>query len=360
MIPSKTRRRAEATTRPEGGNTPGGGREPLDVAVVGAGSWGTALASLLSSKGYGVTLWSRGPEVADFINQRHENPVYMPGTPLPKDLTATTDMPTAVEDAGLVLMVVPSHAMRETALRAAPYVGRDALVVSATKGIEDETSKTMFDVLVDVVGGPERIAVISGPSFAAEVAAGQPTVIVAAARSESVAQQIQHAFASPNVRVYRSTDVVGVEIGGVVKNIMAICTGVSDGLGYGHNARAAIITRGLAEIMRLAVAMGARPETLAGLSGIGDLVLTCTGDLSRNRQLGLRIGRGEKVDEILRGMRMVAEGVRNTRAVKRLADRCGIEMPIVEVAYRVLYESLSPSDALGELFGRSLKPEFAD
>jgi glycerol-3-phosphate dehydrogenase (NAD(P)+) len=183
-------------------------------------------------------------------------------------------------------------------------------------------------------------------------------VVVAAARNEPVAERVQHAFASPNMRVYRSTDVVGVEIGGVVKNIMAICTGVSDGLGYGNNARAAIITRGLAEIMRLAEALGARPETLAGLSGIGDLVLTCTGDLSRNRQLGLRIGRGEKVEDILRGMRMVAEGVRNTRAVKRLADRSNVEMPIVEVAYRVLYEGLSPKEALGELFGRSLKPEF--
>jgi glycerol-3-phosphate dehydrogenase (NAD(P)+) len=332
--------------------------EALDIGVVGAGSWGTALASLLASKDYRVTLWSRGSEVADLVNQKHENPVYLPGVPLPENLAATTDMRAAVESAGLVLMVVPSHAMRETASRAAPYIRSDALVVSATKGIEDETSKTMFDVLADVVGGPERIAVISGPSFATEVAGGMPTVIVAAARTENVAQRIQHVFASPNVRVYRSTDVVGVEIGGVVKNIMAICTGVSDGLGYGHNARAAIITRGLAEIMRLAVAMGARTETLAGLSGIGDLVLTCTGDLSRNRQLGLRIGRGEKVADILRGMRMVAEGVRNTRAVKRLADRCGIEMPIVEVAYRVLYEDLSPSDALGELFGRSLKAEF--
>jgi glycerol-3-phosphate dehydrogenase (NAD(P)+) len=263
-----------------------------------------------------------------------------------------------VTGADLVLMVVPSHAMRETAERAKDHVGHDALVVSATKGIEDETSKTMFEVLTDVLGCPERIGVISGPSFAAEVVTGQPTVIVAAARDESVAERIQHVFASLNVRVYRSTDVVGVEIGGVVKNIMAICTGVSDGLGYGSNARAAIITRGLAEIMRLAEALGARPETLAGLSGIGDLVLTCTGDLSRNRQLGLRIGRGEKVEDILRGMRMVAEGVRNTRAVKRLADRCKVEMPIVEVAYRVLYEGLSPREALGELFGRSLKAEF--
>jgi glycerol-3-phosphate dehydrogenase (NAD(P)+) len=268
-------------------------------------------------------------------------------------------MEAAVCDAGLVLMVVPSHAMRETATKAAAFVAPSALVVSATKGIEDETAKTMVDVLADVIGNAGRIGVISGPSFAAEVATGQPTVVVAAAHDDMVAERIQHIFASPNMRVYRTTDVVGVEIGGVVKNIMAICTGVAEGLGYGLNTRAAIITRGLAEIMRLAVALGARPETLAGLSGIGDLVLTCTGDLSRNRQLGLRIGRGERVDDILRGMRMVAEGVRNTKAVKALADRAGIEMPIVEVAYRVLHEGMPAAEALGELFGRSLKPEFA-
>jgi glycerol-3-phosphate dehydrogenase (NAD(P)+) len=351
-------RAKEKTTNPEALTSSADESRSLKVAVIGAGSWGTALASLLAYKGNGVTIWSRGSEVADLINHRHENRVYLPGFSLPETLKATTDIQAAVGDAELVLMVVPSHAMRETAMRVAPHVRADAIVVSATKGIEDETSKTMFEVLTDVIGDPQRIGVLSGPSFAAEVVSGQPTVVVAAARDESVAQSIQHVFASPNVRVYRSTDVVGVEIGGVVKNIMAICTGVSDGLGYGHNTRAAIITRGLAEIMRLAVALGARPETLAGLSGIGDLVLTCTGDLSRNRQLGLRIGRGEKVADILRGMRMVAEGVRNTKAVKRLADRCGIEMPIVEVAYRVLYEGMPPEEALGELFGRSLKAEF--
>jgi glycerol-3-phosphate dehydrogenase (NAD(P)+) len=328
------------------------------VAVIGAGSWGTALAGLLSAKGLNVTLWSRGAEVALLINEHHENRIYLPGVALPATLRATTEMATAVAGAELAVMVVPSHAMRETAELAAPFVQKNALVVSATKGIEDETSKTMFEVLVDVLGDRDRVGVISGPSFAAEVASGHPTVVVAAALDDAIAQRIQHAFASPNLRVYRSTDVIGVEIGGVVKNIMAICTGVAEGLGYGLNTRAAIITRGLAEIMRLAVALGARPETLAGLSGIGDLVLTCTGDLSRNRQLGLRIGRGEKVEDILRGMRMVAEGVRNTKAVKHLAARAGVEMPIVEVAYRVLYERMPPDQVLGELFGRSLKPEF--
>jgi len=328
------------------------------VAVVGAGSWGTALANLLATNGHDVTLWSRGDEVADFVNRKHENSVYLPGIRLHETLKATTALDTAVRGAGTIVMVVPSHAMRATAQLAAASIARDAVVVSASKGIEDESCKTMFDVIAESVGDASRIGVLSGPSFAAEVAAGQPTVVVAAGATQELAERIQADFASLTLRVYSSTDVVGVEIGGVVKNIMAIATGVCDGLGFGHNARAATITRGLAEITRLAVALGARPETLAGLSGVGDLVLTCTGDLSRNRQLGLRIGRGEKVADILAGMRMVAEGVRNTKAVRTLAQRQGIELPIVDVTYSVLYEGLAPEQALARLFSRSLKPEF--
>ncbi len=331
---------------------------PERVAVVGAGSWGTALGSLLVKNGHEVRLWSRGAEVANLINRDHENRIYLPGIRLPESLRATTNMEEALAGATFVVMVVPSHAMRETVERAAPHLPPDATIVSASKGIEDGSSKTMFQVILDCVGGPERIGVLSGPSFAAEVAAGLPTVVVAAARTMEKAEHIQRTFAGANFRVYSSTDVVGVEIGGVVKNIMAIATGVSDGLGYGDNARAALITRGLAEIRRLAAALGARPETLSGLSGIGDLVLTCTGDLSRNRQFGLRLGRGETVEEILGSMRMVAEGVRNTKAVKELGEQLGIELPIVEVAYQVLYEGLPPRDALGRLFSRSLKPEF--
>jgi len=328
------------------------------VAVVGAGSWGTALANVLASNGDETVLWSRGSEVADFINGKHVNRVYLPGIQLDERLRATTDLAQAVDGATLVVMVVPSHAMRETIELAAPHLHDKSLIVSASKGIEDESCKTMFDVIDDTISAPDRIGVISGPSFAAELAGGQPTVVVAAAQEHSVAERIQNAFAATMLRVYSSTDVIGVEIGGVVKNVMAIATGVADGLGHGHNARAATITRGLAEITRLAVALGARRETLSGLSGVGDLVLTCTGDLSRNRQLGLRIGRGEKVEDILSGMRMVAEGVRNTKTVKTLADRCGIELPIVDVTYRVLYEGLPPDQALEQLFSRSLKPEF--
>lgn len=328
------------------------------AAVIGAGSWGTALANLLCANGHEVVLWSRGQEVADLINRKRENAVYLPGIRVHDELKATTSMEQALAGAATVLMVVPSHAMRTTAAAAAPFMRADAVVVSASKGIEDETCKTMFEVIADEVGLAERIAVLSGPSFAAEVAIGQPTVVVAAAQTQALAERVQADFASLTLRVYSSTDVIGVEIGGVVKNIMAIATGVSDGLGYGHNARAATITRGLAEIMRLAGSMGARTETLAGLSGVGDLVLTCTGDLSRNRQLGLRIGRGEKIADILAGMRMVAEGVRNTKTVKALATRQGIELPIVDVTYSVLYEDLPAEQALARLFGRSLKPEF--
>jgi len=326
--------------------------------VVGAGSWGTALANLLATNGHKTVLWSRGDEVAALVNRKHENTVYLPGIRLAPDLIATTELRDAVFGADLVVMVVPSHAMRATIAAASGFLSDTTVVVSASKGIEDESCKTMFDVIADETGVPDRIAVLSGPSFAAEVAAGQPTVVVAAAKSQALAERVQADFASLTLRVYSSTDVIGVEIGGVVKNIMAIATGVSDGLGFGHNARAATITRGLAEIMRLATSLGARPETLAGLSGVGDLVLTCTGDLSRNRQLGIRIGRGEKIDDILSGMRMVAEGVRNTKAVKTLAARQGIELPIVDVTYSVLYEGLAPEQALARLFGRSLKPEF--
>ncbi len=313
---------------------------------------------MLAKNGHETTIWSRGAEVADTINEKHENKVYLPGIKLPEGLRSTSDLRDALSGAELVLAVVPSHAMRETMQRAAEFISRDALVVSASKGIEDGTFETMFEVLAESVGGEDRIGVISGPSFAAEVATEVPTVVVAAARTEPVAEKIQTAFANDRLRVYRSTDIVGVEIGGVVKNVMAIATGASDGLKFGHNARAATITRGLAEITRLAVALGAEKETLYGLSGLGDLVLTCTGDLSRNRQLGLRLGRGENIEGILEGMRMVAEGVRNTRAVKELADRHGVEMPIVNATYKVLYEGMAPEECLAELFGRPLKPEF--
>lgn len=332
----------------------------MKVCVIGAGSWGTALANLLANKvGFNVLLWSRGAEVADAINKKHQNSVYLPGIPLAESLRATTTLSEALEGAELVVTVVPSHAMRETMREAAPHLSPDALVVSASKGIEDETLETMCDVVSAEVGGAERVGALSGPSFAAEVAGRKPAVVVAAAADEDAATRIQEAFNESMLRVYRSTDLVGVELAGVVKNVMAIATGVADGMNQGLNARAATITRGLAEIVRLGESMGARQETFLGLAGVGDLVLTCTGDLSRNRQVGLRIGRGETMEQIQDGMRMVAEGVRNTRAVRSLAQRQGVEMPIVESVYRVLYEGLAPEQAVSELLSRSLKAEFS-
>ncbi|MFT4571472.1 MAG: glycerol-3-phosphate dehydrogenase (NAD(P)+) [Hyphomicrobiaceae bacterium] len=330
------------------------------VGVIGAGSWGTALAALLAGKGYETTIWSRGSEVADSINKRHTNQVYLPDLKLPETLKATTDLATALQGAELIVCVVPSGAMRETMRSAAAFISDEAIVVSASKGIEDDSLKTMHEVIGEEIGHPNRVGAVSGPSFAAEVVRDDmPTVVVAAASTDEVAARIQEYFnVEHRMRAYRSTDLIGVELGGVVKNVMAIATGVSDGLGYGLNARAATITRGLAEIMRLAVAMGAKPETMAGLAGVGDLVLTCTGDLSRNRRVGLRLGAGETLEEVQDGMRMVAEGVRNTKAVKALAAREGVDMPIVDCVYQVLYEGMKPQQALVELFGREPKPEF--
>lgn len=332
----------------------------IKVAVIGAGSWGTALAALLAGKGYDTTIWSRGEEVATSINRRHQNRVYLPDLKLPENLKATTDLAQALEGAELVVAVVPSLAMRSTMQKAAPHIAADALVVSASKGIEDETLKTMHEVISEEVGNRSRVGVLSGPSFASEVVCDEmPTVVVAAAESEETAERIQRLFSVPRrMRVYSSSDVLGVELAGVVKNVMAIATGVSDGLGYGLNSRAATITRGLAEIIRLGMKLGAKPETFSGLAGVGDLVLTCTGDLSRNRRVGIELGRGHSIEEIIGSMRMVAEGVRNTKAVRRLAERAEVEMPIVECVYKVLYEGMKPEAALDELFGRDLKPEF--
>jgi glycerol-3-phosphate dehydrogenase (NAD(P)+) len=331
------------------------------VGVIGAGSWGTALAALLAGKGYDTTIWSRGEEVATSINRRHQNKIYLPDLKLPESLKATTDLAVALTGAELVVAVVPSLAMRATMRDAAPHIGADALVVSASKGIEDETLKTMHDVISEEVGNPSRVGVLSGPSFASEVVRDEmPTVVVAAADNEATAERIQEHFSVPRrMRVYSSSDVLGVELAGVVKNVMAIATGVSDGLGYGLNSRAATITRGLAEMIRLGTKLGAKSETFSGLAGVGDLVLTCTGDLSRNRRVGIELGKGHSIEEIMESMRMVAEGVRNTKAVRTLALQAGVEMPIVECVYKVLYENMNPEEALDELFGRDLKPEFA-
>ena len=331
----------------------------MRVTVLGGGSWGTALATLLATGDqHRVGLWVRSAELAGEMGTARENRRYLPGVALPPALEVTSAIDQALEGAGLVVAVPPSHAMREVMELARAHVPPGAVVVSASKGVERTTFKNMSTVLADVLPQHDvRVAVLSGPGFAAEVAAGLPTAVTAAAADEAVARQVQEAFTRPWFRVYTSTDVVGVELGGAVKNVIALAAGVSDGLGLGHSSRAALITRGLAEITRLAVRLGADARTLSGLSGLGDLVVTCTGDLSRNRSVGLRLGRGERLDAILGGMSMVAEGVRNTRSVYELAQSVGVDMPITEQVYLLLYEGKSPRQVVGDLMTRQPKAE---
>lgn len=332
--------------------------EAARIAVVGAGSWGTALAALLTRKGHDVVLWSFEEEVAGSVNAEHANP-YLEGVPLPERLVASTDMEAVVDGARVVLSVSPSQFVRRVMAGAAPHISDDALVVSASKGIELDTGRRMDEVLAELL--PEqvmaRFCVLSGPSFAAEVAAEAPTAVVVASRAPDAARRIQEIFQTTNFRVYTNPDVVGVELGGALKNIIALAAGVTAGLGFGHNTMAALITRGLAEITRLGVAMGADKATFSGLAGMGDLVLTCTGDLSRNRTVGYRLGQGEGLEEILADMTAVAEGIKTAEAVHRLARRHGVEMPITEQVYAIVHEGRSPSEALRTLMLRDPKPE---
>jgi glycerol-3-phosphate dehydrogenase (NAD(P)+) len=329
------------------------------AAVIGAGSWGTALANLLAAKGTRTTIWSYEQDVADDINGAHANRKYLDGIDLHPSLRATPDMAQALRGADLVLSVSPSHVVRQVMAQAAEHMEPGALVVSASKGIENESLKTMDAVLADVL--PASISrsacFLSGPSFAREVGLRYPTAVTMASEDAEAAVRAQAAFQTPYFRVYTSDDVRGVELGGSVKNVIAIAAGVVEGLGYGFNTQAALITRGLAEIMRLGAALGADPRTLAGLAGIGDLILTSMGGLSRNRTVGVELGKGRSLDDILGGMVMVAEGVRTARSTRDLARREGVEMPIVEGVYALLFEGLSARDAIEQLMMREPKPE---
>jgi len=330
------------------------------IGVVGAGSWGTALAKMLTEAGHRVRIWAFEPEVSLSINEAHENALYLPGIELPGDLRGTSDLQEAVAGCDVVVSVSPSHVVRAVMSDAKRHLAGTPYVVSATKGVEDSSLLTMAGVLAEVLGPAfkERICALSGPSFAREVAARIPTAVTLAAATQEVSEVVQKMFNTPYFRVYSSSDLVGVEIGGAVKNIIAVAAGVSDGLGFGASTRAALITRGLAETVRLAVRLGADPLTLSGLAGLGDLVLTCTGDLSRNRTVGLRLGRGETIDQILRDMKMVAEGIKNTKSVRALAGKVQVEMPITEQMYAVLYEGKSPRQVVTDFMARGLKAEF--
>ncbi|HZO19483.1 MAG TPA: NAD(P)H-dependent glycerol-3-phosphate dehydrogenase [Gemmatimonadaceae bacterium] len=328
----------------------------MRATVVGAGAWGTALADLLARNGETVTLWAYEPDVVKSINSSRENRRFLADATLHEGVRATGDLEAAVRGVDLIIFVTPSHVLRGIAKRAASAVDDRATLVVASKGIERETLALMTDVVSQEM--PRRPVVgLSGPSFAREVVQRQPTAVVAASRAREAAEQVQAALSSDAFRVYTHTDVLGVELGGSLKNVMAIATGMAEGLGLGYNPRAALITRGLAEMTRLGVALGADPLTFAGLAGIGDLVLTCTGALSRNRQLGMEIGQGNRLDDLLAGRETVAEGVYTTQSARALASREEIDMPIVAAVYRILFEGSDPRAAIGDLMTRELRAE---
>ena len=330
------------------------------IGVVGAGSWGTTLANLLARNGNAVTLWSFEEDVTAAIAETGENSVYLPGVALSDNLTATSELAEALEGVRMVLSVSPSQHVRRVMKDAAPHIPEDALVVSASKGIETSTLETMAEVLEEALPHTRarRHCFLSGPSFAAEVAREHPTAVTVASRDPAAARRAQELFQADYFRVYTSHDVTGVELGGALKNVMALAAGMVAGLGFGHNTMAALITRGLAELTRLALTMGASERTLAGLSGMGDLILTCTGDLSRNRTVGVELGKGRTLNEVLGEMRMVAEGVETTRATHELAQREGIDMPIVAQVHAVLFEERAPAEAVKTLMLREPKAEF--
>jgi len=332
---------------------------PSDIGVVGAGGWGTALAKVLADKGERVTLWCHGADSFREIVGTRVNRSYLPEILLPTNIKATQSLDETVSDKHLVICAVPSHVVREVFAQVASSVAAETIILCGTKGLEEGSLKTMGELLSDLFGTARqaRHAFLSGPTFAIEVARQLPAAVTVAARDEQVARSIQQILSTQNLRVYTSSDVIGVQMGGVVKNVIAIAAGISDGLNLGQNSRAALITRGLAEITRLAVLMGADPLTLAGLPGLGDLILTCTGDLSRNRAVGLQIASGKNLQEIIASTRAVAEGVRNTRSVRMLAERLGVDLPIVEQMHQVLYSRKTPADAVRDLMLRSLKPE---
>jgi glycerol-3-phosphate dehydrogenase (NAD(P)+) len=327
----------------------------MNVAVLGGGSWGTALAAHLARSAHAVRLWVHDPDLARQVAGRHENPRYLPGLALPP-LLATSDLAQALAGAEIAMVAVPSEFCRPTYRALRPSLEADTLLVSATKGLELHTLRRMSEVAMEEAPG-HPVAVLSGPSFALEVAQGQPTTVVVASDDLKVAEGVQRAVSSRTFRAYSSDDVRGVELGGALKNVIAIAAGIVDGLGYGHNTVAALITRGLAEMTRLAVALGARPDTLSGLAGLGDLVLTCTGALSRNRRVGQALGAGRSLEQALRDLDMVAEGVRTTVAACALAEAAGVEMPIARQMRAVLYEGKPPRDGVEELMLRSLKRE---
>ncbi|MBF5043614.1 NAD(P)-dependent glycerol-3-phosphate dehydrogenase [Aggregicoccus sp. 17bor-14] len=331
----------------------------MRATVIGSGSFGTALANVLATNCSQVQMWAREPELVQAINTRHENPTYLPGIPIASNVRASHSLQEALAGADLVVAATPSHATRDVMGQALPHLPQGVPIITVAKGIENDTLLTMTEVLEDCLPDAYHpyIAVLSGPSFAKELAQRLPTVVTIASHWDKVAQRCQRAFQTETFRSYTSSDVVGVQYGGALKNVIAIAAGIADGIGMGHNARSALITRGLAEIARIAVSRGANPLTLSGLSGMGDLVLTCTGELSRNRKVGMELGRGRPLAEVLGDMNQVAEGVKTAKSARDLSVRTGVELPICNQVYAIAYEGKSPKAAVVELMTRQPKSE---
>ena len=331
----------------------------MRIGVIGAGSWGTTLANLLAKKGFITALWVYEEELIPSIATKKENHLYLPGIELDGNIVPTGSLQEACHNKDIILNVTPSQIVRQVLQQIRDYLSPQTILISASKGIENTTLLTMSAVIREVLSFNDgsRIAVLSGPSFALEVSREIPTAVTIASENQERAQQLQRVFSTPYFRVYTNSDVVGVELGGSLKNVIALAAGISDGLRFGYNTRAALITRGLAEISRLALKMGASPLTLSGLSGLGDLVLTCTGELSRNRTVGIKLGEGLKLDQILKDMKMVAEGIKTTRSTYDLSRKLNVPMPITEQIYNILYQDKDPKEAVTELMTRDLKVE---
>ena len=332
----------------------------MNIGVVGAGSWGTALADLLARIGHRVTLWAYEADLVLRMRETRENDLYLPDISLHEGLEFTSSLAEVANGRELILLVPPSQLMRRVLRELLPHLKDGRVLVSASKGIENDSLMTMSQVIseeLEVLGRKAELAFLSGPSFAREVAKGLPTAVVAAAESAPVAELVQKVFSGERFRVYTNSDVIGIEFGGALKNVMALAAGIADGLGFGSNTRAALIARGLSEMTRLGVAAGAERQTFSGLAGMGDLVLTCTGDLSRNRSVGLELGRGKSLQEILAGMNMVAEGVKTTISTYQLAVKLKVSAPITEQVYKILEEGKDPRQAVTDLLHRSLKSE---
>jgi len=330
----------------------------LAIGVIGAGSWGTALSLLLAGKGHRVDLWVYEEDLCDTMNLDRENQVYLPGFKLPNNIRSSSSLQEVVAGKKIILVVVPTHVLRSTLSTVKTFIDPDCLIINASKGIENESLLPIHKVIEETLPDCSSLAVLSGPTFAREVAQGNPSAIVAAAQHQETAEKVQDIFGTDKMKVFTSTDLMGVEIGGALKNVIAIATGISDGLKLGFNTRAALINRGLVEITRIGTAMGARPETFSGLSGMGDLVLTCTGDLSRNRTVGLKLGEGLKLDEIIASMKMVAEGVRTVTSAYQLKNKFDIQASIIEETYRVLHEGKNPQAAMKDLMSVETTSEF--